>query len=175
MLTIRPARLDDADTIGRLGVQVWQETYPGIVPQRHLDEMNVDIRSQRWRGLLSTQPADHFYGVAFDGSDLIGYAGGGPARDDALKMPAVIYMINILKSGQKRGVGRALMRYAAQSLIERGNTSAGLWVFVENHNARAFYRHLGGIETDIRGSVDFDGDTRTDMAVHWPDIATLAA
>jgi ribosomal protein S18 acetylase RimI-like enzyme len=174
MLILRPATPSDADDIGRVHVQVWRETYPGIVPQKVLDGMSVEQRTNRWRKVIANQPAEQFFWIAQDGEDLVGFCGGGPAREPELAQPAEIYMINILKAAHRKGVGRALMRHAAQSLIERGHTSAGLWVFVENHNARAFYRYLGGIETNIRQDVDFDGEKRPEMAVHWIDLAVLA-
>jgi ribosomal protein S18 acetylase RimI-like enzyme len=173
MFIIRPAQSLDADAIGRVHVEVWRETYPGIVPQRLLDGMNIEARAARWREILINQPTDQFLWLAFDGGALTGFCGGGPAREAHLGLPAEIFMINILKSGQRGGVGRALMRHAAQSLIAAGHQSAGLWVFVENHNARAFYRRLGGVETDIRQDMDFDGKKRPELAVHWADLKTL--
>jgi ribosomal protein S18 acetylase RimI-like enzyme len=174
MITIRPATSDDADDIGRVHVQVWRETYPGIVPQKILDSMSAQARATRWHEVIHDMPANQFVWLAFDGDDLAGFCGGGPARKERLRMPAEIFMINIIKRAHGRGVGRILMAHAAQSLMASGFQSAGLWVFVENHNARAFYRRLGGVETDIRHEVDFDGETRPEMAVHWADLATLA-
>jgi ribosomal protein S18 acetylase RimI-like enzyme len=136
--------------------------------------MLAEERAARWRDVIKNLPTDQFVWVACDGADLIGFCGGGPARKSTLGQPAEIFMINILKSGQKRGVGRAMMRHAAQSLMASGFTSAGLWVFVENHNARRFYRHLGGVETGIVKDIDFDGEKRPEMAVHWPDLRSLA-
>lgn len=173
MLTIRPARADDAPALGRVHVQVWRETYPCIVPRRTLDAMREEERAARWHSVIETLPANMFVWVAFEGEDLMGFCGGGPAREAHLGQPAEIYMINILKAAHRKGVGRALMRHAAQSLLANGHTNAGLWVFVENHNARTFYRHLGGVETDIRQDVDFDGEKCPEMAVHWRDLRVL--
>lgn len=175
MLSLRPATVKDAPEMGRVHVQVWRETYPGIVPQKILDKMSVEQRTERWRDVLTNQSTEQFFWVALDGQDLVGFCGGGPAREPELGLPVEIYMINIVKAAQAKGAGRALMRHAAQSLLDRGHASAGLWVFVENHNARAFYRHLGGVETDIRQDVDFDGDKRPEMAMHWRDLKTLVS
>ncbi|HAH11778.1 MAG TPA: GNAT family N-acetyltransferase [Alphaproteobacteria bacterium] len=175
MPIIRAAVPADAEHIGRVHVQVWRETYPGIVPQTILDTMSVEARAARWHDVLSNQPADQFFHLVLDGSELIGFCGGGPARYPTLGLPGEIYMINIVKAAHRKGVGRALMHRAAQSLMASGHTCAGLWVFVENHNARAFYRRLGGVETDIRHTVEFNGDPRPEMAVHWGNLSTLAA
>jgi ribosomal protein S18 acetylase RimI-like enzyme len=174
MLTIRPATPVDADAIGRVHVQVWRETYPGIVPQKVLDNMSVDRRTNRWRDVLTNLPTEQFVWLAKENHDLLGFCGGGPAREAHLGQPAEIFMINIVRSAHRKGAGRALMRHAAQSLLDRGHTSAGLWVFVENHNARAFYRRLGGVETDIRQDAGFDGEKRPELAVHWADLGLLA-
>ena len=45
MPIIRAAVPADAEHIGRVHVQVWRETYPGIVPQTILDTMSVEARA----------------------------------------------------------------------------------------------------------------------------------
>lgn len=173
MLTIRPAQISDADALGRVHVQVWRETYPGIVPQRVLDNLNEAERAVRWRSVIGAAAQNQFAWCAFEDDRMLGFCAGGPAREAALGMPGEIFVISILKAGQGRGFGRALMRAAANNLMNSGFKSAGLWVFVENHNARNFYRRIGGIETNIRKDVDFDGEISPEMAVHWGDLQTL--
>lgn len=175
MLALRLATPEDAPAMGRVHVQVCRETYPGIVPQKILDAMDANARAERWRTILETPPPKSAFWLAVDETGLLGFCGCGPARDLALGQPGEIFMINILKAGQSRGTGRALMRHAAQSLRDAGFDSAGLWVFVENYNARGFYKRLGGVETNIRQNVDFNGDPRPEMAVHWKDICILAS
>jgi GNAT superfamily N-acetyltransferase len=48
------------------------------------------------------------------------------------------------------GRGQALHDYAVAGLDAGGGRPFSLWVLVENHRARAFYRRLGWVETDVR-------------------------
>jgi ribosomal protein S18 acetylase RimI-like enzyme len=173
MLTIRPATPADAAQMGRVHVQVWRETYPGIVPQHVLDAMSEEQRAARWAQVLTEKKPDEFFFAAFDGKALAGFCGGGPRREAQLGTDVEIFMINILRSYHGNGIGRRLISAVASHLTTF--KSIGLWVFVENHNARAFYRRLGGVETDIRQDVDFQGDKCPEMAVHWAEAKTLAA
>jgi GNAT superfamily N-acetyltransferase len=171
---VREATTDDAPAMGRVHVQVWRETYRGIVPQRVLDAMSEDERIARWSRVLSDPKEGQTFWVATVDGALVGFCGGGQTRDLVLATPLEIYMINILKRAQGLGLGRRLIGSVARWVAQSGDAKIGLWVFVENHRARRFYQHLDGSETDIRQDLDFEGEKRPEMAVHWPDAGTLA-
>ncbi|MEJ7690586.1 MAG: GNAT family N-acetyltransferase [Nocardioidaceae bacterium] len=98
----------------------------------------------RWQLVLDDPSAD----VIVDEVDgqLVGYAAYG---DGWLRHFGVV--------PEHWGSGRAQALYAA--VVERaaaaGSPTTYLWVLVDNHRARAFYRRLGWHDTDLREQETF--------------------
>ena len=73
------------------------------------------------------------------------------------------------------GIGRALMGVMAEHLIAKGFSSASVWVFRDNPDARLFYEALGGEKTGIDGEWTILGVALPDMSYGWRDLSKLAA
>lgn len=77
---------------------------------------------------------------------IVGFASGGPAseatRRHAPQFDAELYMIYLLDSHQRRGLGRALLRHVVDRLAAHGHRSLFVWVARDNPS-RAFYESLG--------------------------------
>ncbi|MBA2773817.1 MAG: GNAT family N-acetyltransferase [Nocardioidaceae bacterium] len=103
-----------------------------------IDFPHDDVRA-RWQLVLDDASAQ----VIVDEVDgqLVGYAAYG---DGWLRHFGVV--------PEHWGSGRAQALYAA--VVERataaGSPTTYLWVLVDNHRARAFYRRLGWHDTDVR-------------------------
>jgi ribosomal protein S18 acetylase RimI-like enzyme len=173
-MLIRPAQLGDAEAIGRVHVQAWQETYRGLMPDAYLDAMSAEERAQRWREVIpkATDNRQGFAVALDEAGTIVGFAGCGPPRLKELASNGEIYMINIINSGKRRHLGTRLMLAMAEQLEALGATSAGLWVLEANAPARAFYARLGGtpgamIEHERGGAVLMD------VSILWPTIGLL--
>jgi ribosomal protein S18 acetylase RimI-like enzyme len=174
-MRIRPAELSDAEAIGRVHVQAWQETYRGLMPDAYLDAMSADERAKTWRERIPTF-AERRQALAValdDAGDIVGFAGCGPPRLKELAADGEVYMINIINSGKRRRLGTRLMLAMAEQLEAMGFASVGLWVLVANAPARAFYARLGGLPG---ASIEHEhgGAVLMDMAVLWPTIGLLS-
>ena len=139
MSYIRKAVPQDVDLIGNIHYQAWMETYEWLLDRRILEERSVQksaeiFRANGCRNVL----------VAFDEGIAAGFCGFGPARDaDASASEGEIYGLYVLKDRQRRGLGRALIRMALESLAMAGFSSAYLWVLKSNSHAVSFYRYQG--------------------------------
>ena len=53
-VTIRRGVPAEAEALAQLHLDVWDDAYPGLMPQEILDERRatVDERIERWRGIL---------------------------------------------------------------------------------------------------------------------------
>lgn len=85
-MTIRRAVADDADALAHLHVDVWEDAYIGLIPDRILHERRATVpeRVDRWRLNLATSPATTT--VVEVETGLIGFASIGPdaqARRDS--------------------------------------------------------------------------------------------
>lgn len=143
--TIREYRPADLPGIARVQVDTWRSTYRGIVPQDFLDTMDVEEREKRLRRFQSERPALAYFVAVEESGQVVGFAAGGPERDDFPGHPGELYAIYILPEFQALGLGRSLVRAVFERLEAAGLRPAVIWVLAENP-ACAFYRRLGGIQ-----------------------------
>jgi len=173
----RAAGPADAAAIGRLHVASWRETYAGLLPASSLAALSAQSRSTMWQAVIE-DPAC-FGGaavfVAETGSAIAGFACCGNQRDPELAdrgFGGEIGALYVLRTHQRLGVGRALMRMAARSLIERRYEGAALWVLETNRSARSFYETLGGMPAGAKIE-EQGGATLREVAYGWSNLALL--
>lgn len=135
-VTIRRATPDDADALGRLHVDVWDDAYTGLMDQSVLDDRraNVAARIQRWREIL-TEHDRTLLAVGPDG--LLGFAGAGPGRDNDVDLDLELCALYVRAAWWGTGLGYALLEEAI------GDRAAYLWVLGNNARAIRFYERQG--------------------------------
>ncbi|MEN8837468.1 MAG: GNAT family N-acetyltransferase, partial [Celeribacter marinus] len=74
---------------------------------------------------------------------------------------------------KRAGIGAALMKAAAQTLIARGHNSAYLTVITDNAAAVDFYRKMGGAFGPKQDELLYGEPVQT-YPVHWDDLRELA-
>jgi GNAT superfamily N-acetyltransferase len=135
-VALRTAEARDAERLTQLHLDCWDDAYPGLVPQRILDERRADpeARLARWRAILDdgepTVLADH------DG-ELIGFARSGAGRDNDVDVDTELKALYVRARWWGQGIGAALLRETI------GDRAAYLWVLRDNHRAIAFYEWHG--------------------------------
>lgn len=147
---IEPFADVDARELAALHMQVWRDTYAGMLSQDYLDGMQLEPRIAHWRKRIGVGNAREYAGAEVDGvvalsrlarhtpsGRIAGFCQVGRARDDDAPMPQELGALNVLADFQGSGVARELV---AATL---GDRPAYLWVVAENARAIAFYRKLG--------------------------------
>jgi L-amino acid N-acyltransferase YncA len=100
-LTLRPARLDDAEAIRQIyNAEVTSSTVTFDIVPRSLDEQ---------RRYLSERSGAHAVIVAVDGDEVVGYGALSPWRSKPAYSTSVEDSIYVHQGRQGRGVGRALL------------------------------------------------------------------
>lgn len=155
-VAIRPAAVEDADALGRIGGRSWEATYRGIVPDPVLDEW-IAMAAASWVAALGSTPPDSpaRAWVAVLGDLPVGYATTAPARDRWAPPPdGAGELTNLYLDPDviRRGVGRRLHEHAVADLRARGFDPLVVWAFRDNARARAFYERMGLI-VDIDDAV----------------------
>jgi GNAT superfamily N-acetyltransferase len=156
MATVRLATRQDGDAIGRIQVETWRTAYKGLLPDDTVTGFDVDVQQQTWRGRLVQDPRPgHANFVAELDGEVVGFASMGAARDE--DGVGELYAIYAHPSCWGRGVGRALIKRAEQSLRAAGFREALLWVLEGNERAERFYRaagwtHDGSKEDEFQGA-----------------------
>lgn len=77
---VRDAVASDAEAVARVHVDAWQETYSGVLAERHFSEEAFSRRKRFWTGYLSLEPRPGRMVVAERGGVPVGFANAGEAR-----------------------------------------------------------------------------------------------
>ena len=171
-MTIREAASEDAAGIARVHVESWRTTYPGIMPQEHLDALSYADRERTWRETLCGDgPIKTLVYVAETdaGGEIVGFVSGGPEKAGDADYRSEIYGLYLLQSQQGKGLGRRLVQTFARRLSQDGHRTLLIWVNVHNP-ARRFYEALGGVHART-GQREIKGVTYDDAGYGWDEAA----
>lgn len=169
-VTIRPARPEDADGIGKVHVDVWRTTYRGIVPDQFLNDLKYEVRANSHRNRLSKVDPKQCFFVAEIGKKIVGFSCAGPGRDGREGYDGELYAIYLFDEYHGRGIGRRLFLVAKEWLKANGYRAMFLWVLKDNPT-RKFYESMGGVELDSK--VIEIGAPLDEVSYGWPDLKKL--
>ena len=173
MALIRRARLADAPAIGKVNVESWRATYPGLVPDSYLLAMSEPASAERWRARLAAPAEAGGVWVALERQlGLVGFASGGPQRTAIAGHGGELYTLYLLDIAQGRGLGRRLMAAVAADLLANGVEGMVTWVLRDNP-ARWFYERLGGRRLGEQ-SICLGRSLLPEIAYGWRDLGELA-
>lgn len=172
---IRRARTSDAPAIGRVYVETWQATYPGLLPDMMLAQMSDVRHSALWSRTLADPAGARSVFVAEDEDrGVVGFGQCGPVRDPpeglngTEKRVGEVYLLYVEPDFQNRGIGRRLLDTLFRQLHADGFDTAVLWMLAGN-STRFFYEALGGEEvgqrTDTMAGRDVD-----EIAYAWRQL-----
>lgn len=175
MIVVRGARPADARGIAQVHAATWKDRYQGMLDPAYLGRLSEARLLPKWRAAIEdlARERDEAIYVATVRDRVIGFVSTGASRDAYSPWDAEVSMIYILREYCGGGLGRALMKAAADHSIRRGLFSAGLWVLRDNAPARGFYEALGG---ELSGrKTDTVGGTAAPLVCYgWREITVLA-
>jgi L-amino acid N-acyltransferase YncA len=174
MFSVRSARPSDAAAIARVLVDSWRSTYAGIVAQSYIDSLSVESQTTRWRQRLS-EPRILATAVVAENEEgaVVGFAAGGPIRQEPEDFDAELYAIYLVADVQGRGLGRQLLTEWARRASSQGFRAAIVRVITAN-SARVFYERLGARwlrETTL----DLGGAAYPESWYGWDNLDALTA
>jgi Acetyltransferases len=166
---IEPLTDADARELAAMHMQVWRETYAGMLSQDYLDGMQLEPRVAHWRKSIGVASArESQAGGVFDGvlfrarlarhlptGRIAGFCRVGASRDEDAPLPQELGVLNVLRDFHGSGVAHLLVDATL------GNLPAYLWVVRENLRAQAFYRKVGFAP---------DGGTKRDTTLECDEI-----
>ncbi len=141
-LIIRPADLDDINTIGFLVQQIWPDAYGAILTHEQLQYMINLFYSP---ASLRRQMVDdhHQFIIVEEGEEAIGFAAWS-----AIDEPGVfkLHKLYVLPGQQGKGLGKSLLQFIFDEI--RAKDGQLLRLNVNRHNkARQFYERMGFVVT----------------------------
>jgi ribosomal protein S18 acetylase RimI-like enzyme len=171
--TPRLALTADAAAIARVHVASWRTTYPGLLPARYLDAMEVRDYEESWARTIQDPFRRSAVLVVEEDDQVVGFASCGRERDGDPGYRGELYAIYLLRDAQGRGHGRALVEAAAAALAIRGMTSMVVWVLRDNGRARGFYERMGATYLRERPLDLGLGFSIPEVAYLWADTGPL--
>jgi len=170
-MTIRQATIEDVKRIAKVNIDSWRTTYKGIVSDRFLAQLAYEKAELRIREHL-TITKNRYYFVADDEKQgIVGFIAGGLNRNPDSEFAGEIYAIYLLKSAQRRGVGRKLVKALAAELQQHGIQSVEVWVLAQNPS-RKFYEKLGGQYVDSK-LVELGIQVFKEVSYGWKEVEAL--
>ncbi|WP_439105080.1 GNAT family N-acetyltransferase [Celeribacter marinus] len=165
-MLIRDAVQSDLPAVAAIHVASWRMAYRGLLSDDYLGQPVADDLNGKWVGM--DIPAEDILLVAIDDNAVTGfiYVKGG-------KHPAYIDNLHVDPDRKRAGIGAALMKAAARTLIARGHNSAYLTVITDNAAAVDFYRKMGGAFGPKQNELLYGEPVQT-YPVHWGDLRELA-
>lgn len=172
-MEIRRARPGDEVGIGTVHIRSWQTTYPGIVPQEVLENLNLERRIAWWAKIVvRVEELKQSLWVAVDADGtILGFAHGGAPQVEEPGYSSELYAIYLLQQVQGQGTGQELVKRVAQDLCAAGHRTMLVGVLAENAACR-FYERLGArllreLPTEIGGA------SVLERYYGWPDLSVL--
>ena len=146
-MLIGKANLNDAAAIASVHVLSWQCAYRGLIPQKFLDNLSVEVKTQEWTKYITSGIE---VWVVEEGNQIIGFASICPCRDNDMdaKVVAEISAIYFLPEFWRQGLGQQLAKVIFKEVKQRHYEEGITWVLEKNLLARKFYEKLGFVATN---------------------------
>ncbi|HWY20426.1 MAG TPA: GNAT family N-acetyltransferase [Candidatus Acidoferrum sp.] len=170
MISIRAATEHDAVAISHVHVQSWRTTYAGIVPEEYLATLNEAERVLLWREWLTRDI--QVYVADLDG-EIVGFISGGAIREPVQTYDAELYAIYLLEQAQRQGIGTALLKELAESLLSKGFTSMIVWVLETNPWRNFYVKSSAQIVTTK--DIEIGGVMLLEVSYGWPELQALTS
>ncbi len=156
-ITIREATLADAPALADIVIDGNEAAFRGRVPDRCLAALTHEASAANWRRTLRPGglAAGRFLYVAETAvGQVVGCALGGPNVAEP-GFGGEVYLLGVLPTHQRQGIGRQLLAAVAGHLAQAGIAALLVRVLLVNPN-RPFYERLGG-QYLRREPYDWDG------------------
>lgn len=178
MLSVRSARIGDAEAIAKVHYQTYVTSYRGFVPESFFITYSEAELTLRWRELVESfvicQPQNRDCLLVSEEVDceiprVVGFLHGGPDKAPGEGFSAQLYTFYILQEFQNKNRGSSLFRHFVIWLLENNFSDLRLWVF-EDNPARRFYEKLGGKLQALRKPCEIEGQTYPIVSYGWFDL-----
>jgi histidine triad (HIT) family protein len=166
--SIRPARLGDAEGIGRVQAASRHATYRGIMSDAALALITVEERTRWWTRALESYNHDWFVFVVEASNQIVGFSCTGPAGLGAGSTVAKydLYFLYLLPGWERRGFGRQLVERTFRDLRQRGIPDVQI-LCLRGTTAYLFYEALGGRLVEEGQHTDDDGTILPHRIYHY--------
>ncbi len=171
-MTYKVATKNDAYAIAQLHAASWRVSYRGILTDAFLDTEILQERFQVWTKRLANPTTTQFVLMAYEGDKLCGFVCA--YGDDDERWGALIDNLHVLPECKGRGIGSALMRKAANWVLQNyPHSGLFLWVYADNQEAIQFYERMRGTKVGSKIHNNPGGGSSHAIRYVWRDLKSL--
>ena len=126
-MIIRPVEKADLDTVAKIKVETWNNSYKGIVDNIYLEKMDYKKTANKW---LKNFNNENFI-VAVADDQIMGFCRYGNRIDEIDRFKdydGEIYAIYIDKRFQRQGIGNKMVEYACNELKKQNKNKRKITV-----------------------------------------------
>jgi GNAT superfamily N-acetyltransferase len=171
-VSVRPARSEDADEIGRIQVLTWQVGYAKLLPAAVLEALSAEQAAGIWRDAITRPPSPrHHVLVAMEQDWTVGFAAIGPAADLQPEDPephatAEISPMLVEPRWGRRGHGSRLLAAAVDHARGDGMTRGIIWIPEADTASRDFYPSAGWAPDGLARALDTGAGELREIRLH---------
>jgi GNAT superfamily N-acetyltransferase len=171
-VSVRPARPDDAEEIGRIQVDTWRTAYTTIVPAAVLEGLSVPDAATAWTAAITSPPTPrHHVLVAQEQEWRVGFVALGPADDlekDDPEPATTVALAPILVEPRwgRRGHGSRLLAAAVDHARADGMTRAIAWIPEGDIPSREFLLSAGWAPDGLARALDTGAGELREIRLH---------
>ncbi len=172
-MNIRNAEHSDADAIAIIHAESWRSSYREILSDEFLDKAVWDERRSFWQKRMPEPGAEkRLILLACEKDEVLGFL--CLYLDADPRWGALLDNLHIHPNRKGLGHGSALVARAANWLLgKRPQSGLYLWVYEQNHEARRFYKKLGGTTAEKLFKKTVEGKQVATLRYIWDDIKPL--
>jgi L-amino acid N-acyltransferase YncA len=171
-IKLRPATVDDAESIARVRIDSWRATYRGIIPDTTLDQMDLAESANLWRRVLAAASITTSVFVVERDGEVAGFAAGKMLDEEKFGLNAELAAIYLRPDIQRVGIGHSLLQMVATTHQAQGAHGLIAWVLSRNKIARQFYEKLGA-ELLTEQRFNWDGLDLLEAGYGWRDLSVF--
>ncbi|MEM6812261.1 MAG: GNAT family N-acetyltransferase [Pseudomonadota bacterium] len=169
---IRNAEQADIPDLAAIHIDSKKAAEKHIVPDEYLDELTQENFEKKWLGFLENGTQK----IAFFDDKPAGLISYGDLRTPPPGTSKIrplyvceIYAIYVHPDHFEQGLGKALLKEAAQDMIAKKKNSLCLWVLEKNKRAHAFYQAMGGQRIG-KQNIETGGVKTREICYGWRDL-----
>lgn len=142
-IVVRRGKPTDAKPLAEIFRDSWRQSYRGIIPHQHLENM-ISRRGQKWWSSAIRSRESML--VLSLSRTVVGYATLGLSRTRGRigKADGEIYEIYLSPIHQGLGFGEHLFEGCRHTLEMQGRAGLIVWALIQNETAIEFYWRRGG-------------------------------
>jgi|GEM_PF-1140136 len=139
-VTIKNATLDNLQEIAEVSVLCWRESYKDIIEKKYLDNLSIEEKFIE----ISTRfdQSKGYTIIALVGNKIVGFCDFNKSSFPELSK-GEIYTLYVIEKYQGCGIGKNLVKKAAEQLQIKDLIPFIAVAFEKNEKAAMFYKKLG--------------------------------